>query len=124
MEVTNRQKILVVDDEPTIRELLGCVLSESGYDVTAARSGRECVDQVAENVYDLVLMDLDMPDWDGRTAIKAIHQGKPGLKVIVVSAVHNTNLEELLRECPNVVGWVNKPFELDALHAEIGRALG
>ena len=112
-----------MDDEPAIRELLDCVLQEAGHDVTLAGGGRECVNKCAESDFDLVLMDLDMPDWDGRTAIKAIHQGKPGLKVLVVSAVRNTEIKALVHEFPNVVGWLNKPFELELLHQLIRQAV-
>lgn len=114
---------MIVEDEPAIRELLHLALTRQGYQVEEAQGGRDCIERVSRDSYDLILMDLMMPNWDGRTAIKALAQGKPNAKVMVLTAVKNPEVREALEECGIVVGWAYKPFNLGELTAEIGKIL-
>jgi CheY-like chemotaxis protein len=86
--------ILVIDDEEEIRELFYDLLTHTGHTVSLAKNGREGIEMVAKKPYDLVITDLMMPDWDGRTAIKAISAGRPGTKIIVVSAASSDICEK------------------------------
>ena len=59
------KKILLVDDEPIILETYSCLLSEKGFAVVTAHSGREALEKFSHNAFDLVITDLAMPDGDG-----------------------------------------------------------
>ena len=56
-----RARILIVDDEPAIRQTLGAVLEDEGYQVTALAAGEECVAELGRHAYDLVLLDIWLP---------------------------------------------------------------
>lgn len=79
--------VLVVEDNPDLREVLGTILIHHGFRVVTAGDGREAVDRVAETRPDLVLMDLMMPRMDGYEAIAAMNgDGPPPFPVVAVTA--------------------------------------
>jgi two-component system nitrogen regulation response regulator NtrX len=81
-----KKRILLVDDDPGIREALGRVLESEGYEVVLAATGREAVARFASSRPDLVLLDLNMPDLDGWEAIDRITRDHPFVSVIVITA--------------------------------------
>lgn len=68
-----RYKILVVDDEPDIVELIGFNLRAEGYDVITAANGREALDQARSGLPDLIVLDLMLPEMDGLTVCEILH---------------------------------------------------
>jgi CheY-like chemotaxis protein len=106
------KKVLVVDDEPVIRDLLTAVLGDEGYDVIVAADGFQGVELVAREQPDLVLMDVMMPGLDGREAFRMI-RSRPDLPdppVIMMSAAVNQN-----RLDPMISGHLAKPFDVNEL---------
>lgn len=81
-----RKKILVVDDEPEVREYLKNVLEQKGYTVSEAPEGRKALATLKEESFDLVLLDLVMPDMDGFGVLKAIRSFNKSLPVIILTA--------------------------------------
>jgi two-component system nitrogen regulation response regulator NtrX len=81
-----KKRILLVDDDPGIREALGRLLGSEGYEVVLAATGREAVARFASSRPDLVLLDLNMPDLDGWEAIDRITRDHPFVSVIVITA--------------------------------------
>jgi CheY-like chemotaxis protein len=81
-----KKRILLVDDDPGIREMLGRVLESEHYEVELAGTGREAVAKFAADPPDLVLLDLNMPDLDGWEAIDRITRTHPYTSVIVITA--------------------------------------
>ena len=81
-----KKRILLADDDPGIREMLGRVLESEHYEVVLAGTGREAVAQFAAKSPDLVLLDLNMPDLDGWEAIDLITTTHPFVSVIVITA--------------------------------------
>ncbi|MEO0114665.1 MAG: response regulator [candidate division WOR-3 bacterium] len=65
-------KILIVDDEPGIRETLSAIFKEHGFDVLVAENGKEAVQIFSENDIDFVMMDIELPEMDGLTAYQVI----------------------------------------------------
>jgi CheY-like chemotaxis protein len=81
-----RKRLLLVDDLPSIRDSLSRLLRRQGYDVVLAENGREAVERVANERFDLVLLDLTMPVLDGWEALKRIAALRPGMPVVIMTA--------------------------------------
>jgi len=80
------KKVLVVDDEPGLRQSLGLLLTDAGYAVTAEQNGRRALDRAIAEAFDLVLCDVRMPEMDGLTFLREYRQRGGGALVIVMSA--------------------------------------
>jgi two-component system, response regulator, stage 0 sporulation protein F len=111
-------KVLVVDDEPEVRELLQEFLSDRGYDVLVAASGREALDAVDAQKPDLVLLDVAMPEMDGIEALRRIATVEPPVRVIMVTANPDISLTSKLLAM-GAVDYIPKPFDLDYLEQAV-----
>jgi two-component system, NtrC family, response regulator AtoC len=80
------KKVLVIDDEPGLRQSLGLLLTDAGYTVTAEQDGRRGLDRALAESFDLVLCDVRMPEMDGLTFLRNFHQRGGNALVIVMSA--------------------------------------
>ena len=112
--------ILVVDDEPLIRDVVVALLRDEGYDVVTADDGLAALEMVRQEAPALVLMDVMMPRMDGRAAFRAMreHAHSDSLPVILMSAmVEPTDLD------PEITAFLRKPVDLDQLLALIARLL-
>lgn len=78
-------RILIVDDESNIRLTLGALLKRAGYDVTPADGGREAVALLERQSFDLMLVDLKMPEIDGMQVVAVARQRQPDLAIIVLT---------------------------------------
>jgi len=107
------ERILIVDDEPEMRNLLETVLKGIGYQVVSAANGLEAVERITKD-YQLVIMDMVMPVMDGLTAVHAIRQKLPQMKILVASGYTTAENFPTLRKM-KVEGFVQKPFELHKL---------
>jgi PAS domain S-box-containing protein len=115
-------RILVIDDEQPIAELLEDALSAMGHAVQIATSGREGVRLAGVSAYDLVLTDLGMPDisgWDVATRIRA---NSPGVPVVLVTGWGSTVSAEEVRD-NGIAAVVHKPFEIEELLETTARVL-
>ncbi len=124
--MARRPVVLVVDDEPDIRRLVGDALQLEGYRVRTAGDGREALQRVAEEPPDLILLDLMMPVMDGRQFCRMLtHTPRRGdherIPIILLSA--DRHLREQAAEL-GVAGYLPKPFDLDDLLAAVQRHLG
>ena len=81
------EKILVVDDEKSLREVMSIMLKRAGYEVTEASDGEQAIGQVNKEIYDLVITDLRMPRADGMDVLKAVKSSSPETVVLVVTMV-------------------------------------
>jgi CheY-like chemotaxis protein len=107
-------KVLVVDDELEVRQVLLEFLSSRGYDVTTASGGAEAVAIIETIKPDLVLLDVAMPDMDGVETLKRIVAIEPALAVIMVTANADIGVTSKLLAL-GAVDYVPKPFDLDYL---------
>jgi CheY-like chemotaxis protein len=115
------KKILIVDDEPAIRELLAAVLRDEGYSVIAVGTGTQALELLPRERPDLLMLDLMMPDIDGREVHRRMRE-LPELddtRVILVSAAIQPDLSHVQGTL-----FVSKPFEVDALLETVHRILG
>ncbi len=113
-------KILIVDDEPAIRRLVGGALARAGYRVIEARSAREAATALQIAKPELVLLDLGLPDRDGLELVQPIKAA--GAAVIVVSARDET-AEKVAALDLGADDYVTKPFDTDEVLARVRAAL-
>jgi DNA-binding response OmpR family regulator len=78
--------ILIIDDEATLRHTLARILQRAGLDVTTAASGQEGLFLLAQHSFDLIYLDIRMPDMNGLEMLKAVHSKFPGVPVILFTA--------------------------------------
>ncbi len=118
-----RARVLVVDDESSIRELLAKTLALAEYEVDTAPDGRAALERLRLGHYDLLIADLKMPGMDGLTLIREAKRLKADMPVIIItgfstesSAIEAVNL--------GVAGYLTKPFRVPQVLAAAARALG
>jgi len=115
-------KILIVDDEKAVRESLEEILRMEDYQVETAASGEEALEQVNDEEYDLVLLDLKMPGIDGVEVMRQISRYAQNTKVIILTG-HGT-LESAIEALRlGAEDYMLKPYESAAILDSIGRAL-
>lgn len=118
------KKILVADDDPPLRKVLGKILTDAGYDVLLAEDGQSAVEKAASERPDLVIADGLMPKMHGFLACKAIKQMESPPKVILLTAVYTKrNYKWEAREQYGADDLLTKPFELSELLACIEKHL-
>lgn len=106
------KRILLVDDDPGIRETLGRVLESEDYAIATARTGREAVLEFVTRPPDLVLLDLNMPDRDGWHTFRLMNVAHPLLPIIVITARPNQYPQAVER---SVDALMEKPLNLPLL---------
>lgn len=101
--------ILVIDDEPCIRQVLEIHLTEAGYDVACAGSGREGLRMLGEGRFDLAICDFSLPDMDGIELIIAIKSLAVAVPVLVISGFLDDS-NEIKVVGSGALGYLRKPF--------------
>jgi DNA-binding response OmpR family regulator len=109
------KKILIMDDDPTIADLLREALADEGYETYMTTQSLRFYDAVREHEPDLILLDLMMQYLDGRDELKLMELGEHKIPVIVVTAYLDAGNEEEEFRKAGVVEIVYKPFDLDKL---------
>lgn len=114
-------RILIVEDDPTIAEMILDVLTEEGYAVEHARDGLDALERTSHSVFDLLIADLMMPRMDGRSLRAALANDPTtaALPVILMSATSNL----LSTDRASFAGVLAKPFHLDTLSELVARHL-
>ncbi len=118
-----RPRVLVVDDEASIRDLLAKTLALAEYDVDLAPDGRSALDRLRMIPYDLLITDLKMPGVDGLSVIREARRLKTDLPVLIITGFSN---EASAIEAVNlgVSGYLTKPFRVPRVLAAAAKALG
>jgi len=111
-------RILIVDDEQTVREVLAEYFVEQGYQVSTASSGVEALRGLADSRPDLVLLDVRMPGLDGVETLRRLRESAPGISVIMVTANEDV---ELARDTLKLgaLDYVAKPFDFAYLERSV-----
>ncbi len=118
-----KHRILIVDDEPQVRELLCLYLLRHGYDVSTAGSSTETLELLHGNPVDVVVLDISLAQEDGLKVLSMIKSEHPHLKVIMLTGMGF--VEDLLEEAQQkgADGYVSKALPLDELLQAINRVL-
>ncbi|MFI6496148.1 response regulator transcription factor [Nonomuraea typhae] len=114
-------RVLVVDDEPALREALQSSLEFEGYRVDTACDGQAALDELARREFDAVLLDVMMPGLDGLSACRRLRQGGNHVPVLMLTALDTVG-ERVTGLDAGADDYLVKPFELDELLARV-RAL-
>jgi two-component system response regulator VicR len=123
--VDNRRKVVYVEDEPTMIELVELILKGRGYQVIGAKGGQEGLELIPQVKPDLVLLDLMMPDmngWDVYQKMKADEYMKT-IPVIIVTAKAQTIDKMLGLHIAKVQDYITKPFSPSELIESVNRVL-
>jgi excisionase family DNA binding protein len=122
-EATGRPRILVVDDEQAVRDLLSKTLSMADYDVDTVPDGPGALDRLRTVEYDLLITDLKMPGMDGLSVIREARRQTPDLPVIIITG-YSTEASAIEAINLGVTGYLTKPFRLPRILGAAAKALG
>jgi CheY-like chemotaxis protein len=112
----NTPQVLVVDDEPAIREIVATLLEEEGYRVRRAKDGVEALSTLAGDGIDLILADINMPRLDGASLVRKLRSRGNRIPIVLMSAIYADV------DLPGV-RFVPKPFAIDRLLGAVTSAL-
>lgn len=120
-----RARILVIDDERAVRELISDALKIEGHDVHTADNGREGLDLIGQYRFDLVFCDLRMPEMDGQALYETVQRDHPQILkriVFVTAQANSTDYGPFLRSTGIPV--IEKPFTLSQLRQAVSKMVG
>src|ERR1700751_4768236 len=120
---TVRPKILIVDDEATIRQSLRGVLSDEGYDCTAVENGEDCLAELARESHEAVLLDIWLPGIDGLTVLSRI-QEMPASRPSVIMISGHGNIETAVKATKlGAFDFLEKPLTIEKVAVVVKNAL-
>lgn len=121
--VTGRGRLLLADDEPSLRRSTGALLRKLGYEVVLAENGAEAVELFRSDPigFDLVLLDIIMPKMNGRDALRELRKTEPKVKALYVSAFGLSSEDPTTED--GVQGVIRKPFTAAVLSQRVADAL-
>ncbi len=116
------EKILIVDDERSMRDVLSIMLKRAGYGVTIATDAEEAIGEINKEIFDLVITDLKMPKGSGLDVLKAVKAASPETMVLVVTAFASTeSAVEAMKQ--GAYDFLTKPFQVDEVQLIVKNAL-
>ncbi|MBN1977495.1 MAG: response regulator [Anaerolineae bacterium] len=115
-------RILIIDDDPKMRELLNECLAPLGYDVTPATSGRQALELIEKEQFNVVLLDLMLPDIEGMKVFRELREQRPETEVIVLTGY--ASLESAIEALRiGAYDYVTKPFDASVVQSATRRAV-
>jgi DNA-binding NtrC family response regulator len=112
--MTESARILVIDDDESIRKTIATILEEKGYVVDTACSGREAIEKSRVNFYNLALIDIRLPDMEGTKLLPQLRETVPKMiKIIVTGYPSLQNAVEAVNKGADA--YVMKPFDVDTV---------
>jgi DNA-binding NtrC family response regulator len=118
--VARMLNILLIDDEPDLREVLGEVLRDEGHTVDVAPDAEIAIERLAARSFDLVVSDVRLPKVDGLTLLHRIRREFPSTEVLLMTAYGSIG-DAVTAMNDSAVDYLRKPFEIDRLVAVIAR---
>ncbi len=123
MEITNQIKILVIEDEKLISKCLKKALEKmGGYTVNCAHTGLDAIKSLSDGNYDIIITDLNLPDYKNFDLIRKIRDLKKDIPLIVMSAYYPDSSEDYISK-HGVFRCINKPFEIEDILIGVEAAL-
>ncbi len=118
---TNEKKILVIDDDPFLLEIIGLRLSKEGHEVVLASSGTEALESVYQQRPDLVLLDAVMPGMSGMEVLRRIKSLDASIPVAVMSGLDEDESRRFLEE--GAMKFIPKPIDFQSLKKNVLRQI-
>jgi CheY-like chemotaxis protein len=115
-------KVLVIDDDPVVGKSFDRVLSDKGYAVIVARNGREALEKLRCEEYDLVFTDINMPGMDGLEVAERVKAKRPWTPVVIVTG-YGTKANEERAKAAGVSAFLHKPLSPEMIEASALQAL-
>jgi two-component system response regulator PilR (NtrC family) len=115
-------KILVVDDEKSMREILEIFLKSEGYGVSVAENGEKAIEAVKKDIFDLIITDMKMPKVGGLELLKNVKQITPDTVVVIVTAFGTTESAVAAMKL-GAYDYIQKPFQMDDIRLVVKNAL-
>ncbi len=122
MENLNKRKILIVEDEKNMREVLRILLEGEGYEVTAATDSIDGINQLNNDIFDMVITDLKMPKFSGFDILKKVKELSPDTIVIMITAFGTTESAMEAMQL-GAYDYIHKPFKIDEIRIVVKKAL-
>jgi len=122
MREGKKHRLLIVDDEGDLRDLLSRVLSTEGYEIVTASDGTEAIEILQREAFDVALLDILMPQENGFTVLKHITKNHPGTKSIMLTAYNNLRAAIEAREY-GAVEFISKPYKLETVLSALTKAI-
>ncbi len=117
-----KDKILIVDDDRSLLKSLSLILEKSGYEIEISTTGQEAIKKAKENWFNLVLLDIRLPDKNGLELIKLLNEISQATEVIIITA--NANIEFAIRALNRgATAYILKPLKIDHLLETIKKTL-
>lgn len=107
-------KILIVEDEPQVVAYIQKILETWGYDHQAASNGKEALHHILETAFDVILLDINLPDYLGYDLIPEFRQIDPDIKIITMTGENSRELEQRVRK-EGILYYMVKPIETQNL---------
>jgi len=118
----SKGSILVVDDESEIREGLELLLRSEGYGVSSAETGQSGLEKLEQHPYDLLLLDVSLPDRNGLDMLKEIHRRDPQLSIVLITAYGSIDMARAAFK-NGAMDYITKPWSNDELLAQVAQAV-
>jgi len=118
------RRVLVVDDQEDIREMARLVLTGAGYEVVTARSGREALTLARASSFDLVLLDINMPELDGWATLRLLRADEAlDAMPVAMFSVKSEVRDKVAGLKDGAIDYITKPFGVDELASRVSRIL-
>ena len=117
-------RILIADDEPSVREVLATLLLDEGHTVQQARDGRVALEMITEELPDLVITDVMMPGLDGWALLASVRARTATLPVIIISAIERREAKQREILVADHTVFLRKPFDIEALLTTVEHLTG
>ncbi len=117
-----KAKVLVIDDDQIVLDSISQVLTDENYDVDVTLRGREGLERAIRKDYDIVLIDIRMPDIGGIRVLRGIKRNRPALPLVIITGYATAPSVVMAKEL-GAAGFIEKPFEPEELLRTVASAL-
>jgi signal transduction histidine kinase len=117
-----KERILIVDDEEPIREMISKIVNRFGYETAMAGNGKEALEALRHEPFTILITDIIMPEMDGFELMKAVHAEFPDIHIICMTA-HSTSCSYTDVVAFGAMDYITKPFTVDELRAKFNRVI-